>query len=73
MVIIANWDDKDVADEILSDDGTGAGIRIPAMMISKADGEKLESNFLHTKPHMHNQTILKAEFITEYEWDFHED
>lgn len=66
MIIIANWDDRDVSDEILSDDGTGAGIRIPAMMISKSDGDRLEKNFLHTRPHEHNKTVLKAEFITEY-------
>lgn len=73
MVIIINTDDKDVTDEVLSDDGTGAGIRIPAMLISMSDGEKLEKNFFHTKPHMHNQTILKAEFITEYQWDMLEE
>ena len=36
-------DDKaeDVSDIVMSDDGTGAGIRIPSMLISKKDGDKL--------------------------------
>lgn len=41
MALIMNWDDKDVKNEVLSDDGTGAGIRIPAMLISREDGQTL--------------------------------
>lgn len=67
MVLIANTDaGYDIDDEVLSDDGTGAGIRIPALMISNRDGAMLEKHFLHTRPHEHNLTLLKVEFITEY-------
>jgi hypothetical protein len=31
-----------ISNVILSDDGTGAGIRIPAMMIDKYDGKTLK-------------------------------
>lgn len=42
-------DDKaeDVTDIVMSDDGTGAGIRIPSMLISKKDGDVL-FDFLKT-------------------------
>jgi hypothetical protein len=32
-----------VSDVVLSDDGTGLGIRIPAMLINKLDGQKLKN------------------------------
>jgi hypothetical protein len=38
---------EDVDDIIMSDDGSGAGIRIPSMLISKKDGDKL-LDFLKT-------------------------
>ena len=38
---------EDVNDIVMSDDGTGAGIRIPSMLISKSDGAKL-IDFLKT-------------------------
>ena len=40
-VIIDDKDDEDPESLLMVDDGTGAGIRIPSMMISKSDGEKL--------------------------------
>ena len=73
MVIITNnRAGLDVEDEVLSDDGTGAGIRIPALMVSYYDGEILEKHFLNAQPNQHNQTVLKVEFITEYKWDISE-
>lgn len=41
-------DDKDEAIEnvIMVDDGNGAGIRIPAMLITKKDGETIKSFLL---------------------------
>lgn len=32
---------ENIEDVIMSDDGTGGGIRIPAMLIGKTDGKKL--------------------------------
>lgn len=32
---------EDVSNVIMSDDGSGVGIRIPAMLVNKVDGEKL--------------------------------
>jgi hypothetical protein len=46
-VIIDDSGKNDIKNIIMSDDGTGTGIRIPAMLISKEDGEILK-NFLTT-------------------------
>jgi len=40
-IIIDNKND-DITDLVLSDDGTGQGIRIPAMLINKHEGELLK-------------------------------
>ena len=45
MALIIDVAEEDISDIIVSDDGTGAGIRIPAMLINKNDGESL-INFL---------------------------
>jgi len=40
-IVIDNSDTELVSEIVMSDDGTGAGIRIPSMLISKSDGDKL--------------------------------
>lgn len=45
--IVIDNDKEDVNDIIMTDDGSGAGIRIPSMLISKKDGNKL-IDFLKT-------------------------
>jgi len=47
LAVIIDDSNNDIRDIIMSDDGTGAGIRIPSMLISKKDGEKLK-RFLST-------------------------
>ena len=42
LAIIVDPMEEDISNVILSDDGTGAGIRIPAMMIDKYDGKTLK-------------------------------
>lgn len=41
VAIIYDNSDEEVENIVMSDDGTGGGIRIPSMLISKADGKKL--------------------------------
>jgi len=41
VIIIDDKEKDDITKVTMSDDGTGAGIRIPAMLISKSDGEKI--------------------------------
>lgn len=45
-IVIDNTDEP-IETVVMSDDGSGAGIRIPSMMISKKDGQKL-IDFLNT-------------------------
>jgi hypothetical protein len=42
LLIIQHESDDDLYKVTLSDDGTGAGIRIPAVLIKKTDGENLK-------------------------------
>jgi hypothetical protein len=42
VAIIYDTQEEDVDNVIMSDDGTGGGIRIPSMLIGKTDGKKLE-------------------------------
>jgi len=42
LLIIQHASDDDLYKVTLSDDGTGAGIRIPAVLIKKTDGENLK-------------------------------
>ena len=44
-IIINDSDETNIEKVLMSDDGTGGGIRIPSMLISKTDGQKL-LNFL---------------------------
>lgn len=46
-IVIDTTDGESIDDIVMSDDGTGAGIRIPSMLISKQDGDKL-LDFLKT-------------------------
>jgi hypothetical protein len=41
VAIIVDDSDENVEGVIMSDDGTGGGIRIPSMLIGKTDGRKL--------------------------------
>ena len=47
VAIIVDNSDESVDQIVMSDDGTGAGIRIPALLISKSDGKKM-IDFLKT-------------------------
>ena len=40
-IVVDNNGEEDITNIVMADDGTGAGIRIPSMLISKTDGEKL--------------------------------
>ena len=41
VAIVVDNTDEDIESIVMSDDGTGSGIRIPSMLISKQDGIKL--------------------------------
>jgi hypothetical protein len=62
-------DDKaEFIDNILmSDDGTGGGIRIPSMLISKPDGELLLNWIKTATPQDKQQLVVMAEFVMAFE------
>ena len=41
VAIIVDDQSENVDDIVMSDDGTGAGVRIPSLLVSKTDGKKL--------------------------------
>lgn len=47
---------------LMSDDGTGGGIRIPSMLISKDDGQILIDWFKRASSAEKNQLVIMAEF-----------
>ena len=54
----------ELIDEILmSDDGTGAGIRIPSMLIGNKDGEKLLAWFKTANQTEKDSLVLMSEFV----------
>ncbi|CDW80556.1 vacuolar sorting receptor 3 [Stylonychia lemnae] len=65
VVIIVNDSDKEVEDIVLSDDGTGGGIRIPSMIITKTDGKKLIDFVKRASQTELDQLALMAEFMME--------
>ncbi len=65
VAIIVNDGDTDIDEVIMSDDGTGGSIRIPAMLISKEEGEKLIDFLLTETQEVINSAALKASFVME--------
>lgn len=60
--MIIDSKNEDVTNVMLSDDGTGAGIRIPSMLINRKQGELLKSHLVKASAQELKTTFLKAEF-----------
>ena len=60
----------------MSDDSTGGGIRIPSMLISRTDGQKLLNWFNKATEEEKQQIVFMAEFVATFQdsgkvsWDF---
>jgi len=65
VAIIIDNTDEDIETIIMSDDGTGGGIRIPAMLIGKADGKKLLDWLIRADERDIDQTAIMAQFVME--------
>ena len=65
VAIIIDSNEEDVDNVILSDDGTGGGIRIPSMLVGKTDGKKLLDFLKRASAEEIEQTAIMAEFIME--------
>lgn len=58
--IIYDDTNEDVETIVMSDDGTGGGIRIPSMLISKSDGKKLLDFIKRASAEELEQTAIMA-------------
>lgn len=65
VAIIFDNTDEDVENIVMSDDGTGGGIRIPSMLISKEDGKKLKDFILRGSDVELDQIAIMAQFIMD--------
>lgn len=50
----------------MSDDGTGGGIRIPSMLISRTDGDLLVDWYKNANPKEKASLTLMAEFVMPF-------
>jgi PA domain len=65
VAIIVDNNEENVDNIIMSDDGTGGGIRIPSMLIGKTDGKKL-IDFIKTSSNEEiKQVAIMADFIMD--------
>lgn len=65
-LIISDVDNVNLTDTILGDDGTGGGIRIPALMMTKEDGNKIIEWLGRASPSELAQIELHADFMIDY-------
>ena len=63
--IIVDSDEEDVDNVIMSDDGTGGGIRIPSMLVGKTDGKKLIDFIQRASNEELAQTAIMVDFKME--------
>lgn len=60
VAIIIDDNEEDIDGVIMSDDGTGGGIRIPSMLIGKTDGRKLIDYLKRASDQEIDQTAIMA-------------
>jgi len=68
VAIVIDSTDEDINTIVMSDDGSGAGIRIPSMLISKADGAKLV-DFLKTAS---EEELSQLAFVADFSLKRHD-
>jgi len=65
VAIIIDDTEENIDNVIMSDDGTGGGIRIPSMLIGASDGRKLLDFLKRSSDEEIEQTAIMAEFLME--------
>lgn len=75
VAIIVDDSEEDIETIVMSDDGTGGGLRIPAMLVGKTDGKKLIDFLKRGSNEELDQIAILAEFIMDkpdnrVEYDF---
>ena len=60
--IVVDNTDENINDIVMSDDGTGAGLRIPSLLVSKKDGQKLIDWLKNATTEELEQVMVLADF-----------
>jgi len=74
--IVVDDHNENIQGVLMSDDGTGGGIRIPSMLIGKNDGKKLLDWWTSASEDEKANLVIMAEFVMPFEednkvtWDF---
>lgn len=63
LAVIIDDSFEDINKVIMSDDGTGTGIRIPAMLIGRKEGQILKDFLTKSSPELVAKAALTAEFV----------
>lgn len=63
--IIVDDTNEDIENVIMSDDGTGGGIRIPSMIVSRLEGNKLIDYVIRASKEELSQLAIMADFVME--------
>lgn len=66
IAVIIDMEHDDISNVVMSDDGTGGGIRIPGMLIGKTDGSILIDFLNRESDDVKNKTALMATFTMEH-------
>lgn len=69
-VIIINNNDDDINEIYMMDDGTGKDIKIPTLLISKTDGDKLKKYFLESNKEEKTRISLSFEIARKDDVNF---
>lgn len=67
--IVVDDSNENIDQVLMSDDGTGGGIRIPSMLISKSDGDKLINWMNNAGPEDYQQLVVLCTFEMPYNED----
>lgn len=59
-IIIDNKESENVKTVVMSDDGSGAGLEIPSLLIGYKDGQILKNFLLHSDPSQVSEVSLTA-------------
>lgn len=65
VAILINDNDEDIDNVVMSDDGTGGGIRIPSMLITRTEGRKLLDFLKRASESELDQVAIMAQFVME--------
>ena len=66
-IVIDDREKEDISRVIMGDDGTGGGIRIPAVLISKTDGDRIVEWIKTASQAQIDELQFQADFVIEHD------